>query len=186
MSLKAWNFTSTTRRQTNMTCEFFAFKFVRIFDVLACNSRFKCSCVCLCSSITEKTIVSGHLFGLTMPSCHCFDGCFSRETLGEDYMDLQNIDYDTQWDLWQNIVALAAMTVGFLAIGYIQLRRIKKYKWTARHWSDRVSELAHNYANLLYSNWGVLFGCKIIMSEAEMLVNLYFCRIPKFKLDNWA
>ena len=43
-------------------------------------------------------------------------------------MDLQNIDYDTQWDLWQNIVALAAMTVGFLAIGYIQLRRIKKYK----------------------------------------------------------
>ena len=28
MSLKAWNFISTTQRQTNMTCESFAFKFM--------------------------------------------------------------------------------------------------------------------------------------------------------------
>ena len=43
-------------------------------------------------------------------------------------METQDIDYDTHWDLWQNIVALVGITVGFLAIAYIQLRRINKYK----------------------------------------------------------
>ena len=51
-----------------------------------------------------------------------------REKLGEDYLETQDIDYDTHWDLWQNIVALVGITAGFLVLAYIQLRRINKYK----------------------------------------------------------
>ena len=53
---------------------------------------------------------------------------FRRQKVGETYLDLQDIAYDTTWDLWHNIAALAAMTVAFLCIAYILLRRVKKYK----------------------------------------------------------
>ncbi|XP_038060930.1 broad substrate specificity ATP-binding cassette transporter ABCG2-like isoform X2 [Patiria miniata] len=46
---------------------------------------------------------------------------------GEDYLDQQGID-DTDWGLWQNNVALGSMSVIFLVLGYIQLRRIHKLK----------------------------------------------------------
>lgn len=49
-------------------------------------------------------------------------------TTGEMYMAAQGIPYGTDWDLWINIVVLAAMAVGFLIFSYIQLRRIEKYK----------------------------------------------------------
>jgi len=48
-------------------------------------------------------------------------------TTGEDYMDSQGITYGV-WGMWQNIVALMSMAVGFLALTYVQLRRINKYK----------------------------------------------------------
>jgi len=46
---------------------------------------------------------------------------------GEIYLEAQGIRYDS-WGLWQNIVALIAIAVGFLILAYIQLRRINKYK----------------------------------------------------------
>ncbi|XP_029610491.1 ATP-binding cassette sub-family G member 2 [Salmo trutta] len=45
---------------------------------------------------------------------------------GEDFLKNQGIDYTT-WGLWQNHVALAIMTVIFLAIAYFKLRFIKKF-----------------------------------------------------------
>lgn len=45
---------------------------------------------------------------------------------GEDFLKNQGIDY-TAWGLWQNHVALAIMTVIFLAIAYFKLRFIKKF-----------------------------------------------------------
>ena len=42
-------------------------------------------------------------------------------------MKVQGIEYGV-WGLWQNIVALGAICVGFLFIAYIQLRRVNKYK----------------------------------------------------------
>lgn len=50
---------------------------------------------------------------------------------GEQYMTQQGIPHGTPWDLWQNIVALLSISLGFLALTYIQLRRIEKYKWFA-------------------------------------------------------
>lgn len=46
---------------------------------------------------------------------------------GEQYMQDQGIK-DGVWGLWQNIVALGAIAIGFLVLTYIQLRRINKYK----------------------------------------------------------
>jgi len=43
-------------------------------------------------------------------------------------MERQGIEYNSDWELWVNIVALAAFTVGFMIIAYIQLRRAKKLK----------------------------------------------------------
>ncbi|XP_045068815.1 broad substrate specificity ATP-binding cassette transporter ABCG2-like [Coregonus clupeaformis] len=45
---------------------------------------------------------------------------------GEDFLKNQGIDYTT-WGLWQNHVALAIMTMIFLAIAYLKLRFIKKF-----------------------------------------------------------
>uniref|UniRef100_A0A8C8I1T6 ABC transporter domain-containing protein n=1 Tax=Oncorhynchus tshawytscha TaxID=74940 RepID=A0A8C8I1T6_ONCTS len=45
---------------------------------------------------------------------------------GEDFLKNQGIDYTT-WGLWQNHVALAIMTVIFLAIAYFKLRFTKKF-----------------------------------------------------------
>ncbi|XP_071829137.1 broad substrate specificity ATP-binding cassette transporter ABCG2-like isoform X2 [Apostichopus japonicus] len=49
----------------------------------------------------------------------CVDGNF--------YLTQQGIDY-SPWGLWQNQVALFSITVGFLVLAYIQLRRIPKLK----------------------------------------------------------
>ena len=43
-------------------------------------------------------------------------------------MDDLGIDYTTSWDLWSNQVAIAGLTTGFLALAYIQMRRIPKWK----------------------------------------------------------
>ncbi|KAH9519810.1 ATP-binding cassette sub- G member 2 [Bulinus truncatus] len=49
-------------------------------------------------------------------------------TFGDDYLQKQQISYDTQWDLWQNEVALVIMAAAFLLLAYVQLRRIQKLK----------------------------------------------------------
>ncbi|GFO02325.1 ATP-binding cassette sub-family g member 2-like [Plakobranchus ocellatus] len=47
---------------------------------------------------------------------------------GNIYLDTQDIRYGSDFDLWVNLIALAAMTALFLILSYIQLRRIKKLK----------------------------------------------------------
>ena len=54
--------------------------------------------------------------------------CLCSSDSGNEYLISQDIEFDTAWDLWENIVALFCMTIIFLIISYIQLRRIKKYK----------------------------------------------------------
>ena len=54
--------------------------------------------------------------------------CICSSDSGNGYMISQGIEFSTAWDLWENIVALVCMTIIFLIISYIQLRRIKKYK----------------------------------------------------------
>ncbi|KAK3754262.1 hypothetical protein RRG08_050926 [Elysia crispata] len=59
------------------------------------------------------------------------DFCNSNGTFcvsGNGYLDTQNIDYDSDFDLWINLIAMAAMAVIFLILAYIQLRRVKKLK----------------------------------------------------------
>ncbi|XP_077999180.1 broad substrate specificity ATP-binding cassette transporter ABCG2-like [Glandiceps talaboti] len=46
---------------------------------------------------------------------------------GTVYLDNQGIDY-SDWGIWSNQVALASMSVGFLILTYINLRRIPKLK----------------------------------------------------------
>jgi len=47
---------------------------------------------------------------------------------GTDYLTEQGIAHETQWDFWQNIMALGVIAVAFLFVAYIQLRRIRKLK----------------------------------------------------------
>jgi len=51
----------------------------------------------------------------------------ARCTTGEDYMRSQGIEYGV-WGLWKNILALQTIAVVVLALTYVQLRRINKYK----------------------------------------------------------
>ncbi len=46
---------------------------------------------------------------------------------GEAYLEAQGID-DTEWGLWQNLVALGSISLICLFLGYVQLRRIHKLK----------------------------------------------------------
>lgn len=39
-----------------------------------------------------------------------------------------HIEYETQWDLWKNFVALNSMTIIFFILAYLQLLRMKKTK----------------------------------------------------------
>jgi ATP-binding cassette subfamily G (WHITE) protein 2 len=42
--------------------------------------------------------------------------------------NVSHIEYETQWDLWKNFVALGSMAVIFFMLAYIQLLRMKKTK----------------------------------------------------------
>ena len=44
---------------------------------------------------------------------------------GESILDNHKIDYLTKWDLWKNFVALAAITIFFFGLTFIQLIRIQ-------------------------------------------------------------
>ncbi|XP_062334246.1 broad substrate specificity ATP-binding cassette transporter ABCG2d [Osmerus eperlanus] len=49
-----------------------------------------------------------------------------RWCTGEEHLQYMGVGY-TNWDLWQNHVALAIMTILFLLIAYLKLRFIKKF-----------------------------------------------------------
>ena len=53
---------------------------------------------------------------------------FSDPNAGNAYLESMDIPYESDWDLWQNIVALAGMTGGLLILTYVALRMINKYK----------------------------------------------------------
>ncbi|XP_046581396.1 broad substrate specificity ATP-binding cassette transporter ABCG2-like [Haliotis rubra] len=58
----------------------------------------------------------------------CDNGPNGTCTTGDEYLSQQGIAYETTWDLWVPQVALAAISLGFLILSYIQLRRLKKLK----------------------------------------------------------
>ena len=47
---------------------------------------------------------------------------------GLDIIHQSNIDYETDWDLWKNFVALGSMILIFFTLAYVQLLRMKKTK----------------------------------------------------------
>lgn len=47
---------------------------------------------------------------------------------GAEVLAELHVDHGTNWDLWKNFVALISITIGFLTLTYIQLRRMKKTK----------------------------------------------------------
>jgi len=51
-----------------------------------------------------------------------------RVVRGSEYLTEQGIAHETEWDLWKNIFALGIMTVAFMFVAYVQLRRMKKLK----------------------------------------------------------
>ncbi|CAF3296178.1 unnamed protein product [Rotaria socialis] len=63
--------------------------------------------------------------GLTF--CYSTNSTVCTET-GADVLSGLNVDHGTDWDLWKNCVALSVITVGFLTLTYVQLRRMKKTK----------------------------------------------------------
>ncbi|KFU92699.1 ATP-binding cassette sub-family G member 2, partial [Chaetura pelagica] len=52
--------------------------------------------------------------------------CLPRCVTGEEYLKKQGIDASS-WGLWQNHLALACMTILFLAIAYLKLHLMKKF-----------------------------------------------------------
>ncbi|CAF2896306.1 unnamed protein product [Rotaria sp. Silwood2] len=44
---------------------------------------------------------------------------------GTEVLTELHVEHSTNWDLWKNFVALISITIGFLSLAYVQLRRIK-------------------------------------------------------------
>ncbi|XP_014667021.1 PREDICTED: ATP-binding cassette sub-family G member 2-like [Priapulus caudatus] len=49
-------------------------------------------------------------------------------TNGSDYLTLNGMQFDSEWDLWRNMVALTGLGLGFMTLSYLQLFRMKKLK----------------------------------------------------------
>ena len=47
---------------------------------------------------------------------------------GAQVLKDKELDYETDWDVWKNIFALAMMATGFLLLALVQLIRMKKTK----------------------------------------------------------
>jgi len=47
---------------------------------------------------------------------------------GTSVLKQKKIPYETSWNVWQNIFALAMITIGFLLLAFVQLIRMKKTK----------------------------------------------------------
>ncbi|KAL5017917.1 hypothetical protein ScPMuIL_003639 [Solemya velum] len=57
---------------------------------------------------------------------HRYDNKTQNCPTGNQYLDLQGISYETEWDLWVNVVALVGISLVSMTGAYIQLRRMKK------------------------------------------------------------
>lgn len=49
-------------------------------------------------------------------------------TSGNEYLNYQGIDYDSNWDLWANYVAMSVIAVGFLTLAYLRLHFMNKLR----------------------------------------------------------
>jgi len=56
---------------------------------------------------------------------HIFSVC---RLSGSKYLTDQGIEFDTDWGLWPNILALAIITIVVMIFAYLQLRLMKKLK----------------------------------------------------------
>ncbi|XP_036002644.1 broad substrate specificity ATP-binding cassette transporter ABCG2 isoform X2 [Fundulus heteroclitus] len=66
-------------------------------------------------------------YGLSALQANEFTGLvFSGNKTGEFFLEEQGVLYSS-WGLWQNHLAMAVMTICFLAIAYLKLRFIKKF-----------------------------------------------------------
>ena len=58
---------------------------------------------------------------------HVFSSFIFNSIDGNEYLEGQGID-SSDWGLWQNQMALAIITVFFMFLTYVQLRRMPKLK----------------------------------------------------------
>ena len=63
--------------------------------------------------------------GLTLCLANQTDVC---PKTGNDVLNELNIEHANSWNFWQNYLALGIISLGFLLLTYIQLRRMKKTK----------------------------------------------------------
>ena len=47
---------------------------------------------------------------------------------GPNYLTAQGIRHSSDWDLWQNMMALGLICMGMMTLTYVQLRRLKTTK----------------------------------------------------------
>ena len=73
-------------------------------------------------SYETKRIIT---IGVNLLSIYCY--IFYRLN-GSKYLTDQGIEYDTDWGLWPNILALGVITVIIMIFAYVQLRMMKKLK----------------------------------------------------------
>ena len=71
----------------------------------------------------SNALLINEFTGLTLCSSNDTTVCTRS---GEEVLDELKLRHSTDWDLWKNFVALISITVGFLLLSYIQLRRLKK------------------------------------------------------------
>ena len=45
---------------------------------------------------------------------------------GEQILIQRNIPYETEWDMWKNLLAIGIIAIAFFILAFIQLLRIKK------------------------------------------------------------
>lgn len=62
----------------------------------------------------------------TLNIVHC---SVHYSTSGDECLTMYGVPHSSAWDLWSNEVALLILTVAFLGLTYIQLRRTSLLKW---------------------------------------------------------
>ena len=68
-----------------------------------------------------------HFYNIAVIICVMFP-LSSVGMAGERYLTQQGTPYDSDWDLWNNVMAILIIAVVFFIMTYFMLRRIKKLK----------------------------------------------------------
>lgn len=122
----------------------------------------------------------------------CSDVAFCCSAKGNEnaFLESNGIEYETAWDLWQNIAALGIFTLFFMCLAYIALRQAKKLKW--RYVVSSRSEYLYTYylrtylfsVAILYIYNNVIFLFELVISIVCNFSTRSFFTWPSFALKH--